>query len=1311
MLFKKTLFVPLWIALLSNVAFAFPVPSLWVGEGSGSDLNTAANWSPALVPGNTAQANFNSGISGIDLAPVATGIFSIGSFNFVEGASEFTFTFDNCEVTFGGTSVGITGSTKNPALNVTNSNHTLLANQLTLGGSVVSDLGSATVTVLNNAVNNSYMIPYQILCSPSPLLMGDDVSWDVRNIATATSDSISSLVTNGQTSFASSFNIGSNATLSFLNRGTAADGASSLDIGDLSGTGSQMSVSGAFTSGDYLSLSFTNAGISGDDTSSNTCGNAGSQGLFGSSFTTGNNSSIVASNSGVSGGASQTAIGKLANDSQFHVAGLFISGDLFTLSLSNSGVNTSNGSGSSSIGVIFGAQGSFDSGLYTGKTGSITVSNSGVNRASLTETCTIGAVAQDQLLMSSDFIANDSLTITATNTGEDIGGNGGVGSNQVGYVGGGQVTLGGSFAIQDDAVINISNAGSATSSVPEDSVGSIATNQMTVGGNFTAGANLKITASNRGSYSGAESGNQIGYVGNDQVLFQSAFYAGNDATITVSNSGSITDGSNNTVGSIQRFPFRCDGAFYVGDSFNLTISNSATNTSSGTTNNVGTLIDGYQAYFGSTFTVADDATITISNSAFYEGTDTTSFVGSMQDQIIIAGAFNGGKNLALTVTNTVTNPNGVTGVGNIIGQIGFQGTCTLGDGTVISATNGGDIAGQISFTGALTVNGSVTLEAINTGTIGSGIGITNSVGGDINIILENSSLIVDNSGTSAPFILGALNGDASSTVTCAQGLIIDTKAGVNATFAGTITSMPALVKQGPGSQTMSGTVDPTSTSTINEGTLNLTGTFIGDIDVGFAGTLTGGGMITGTVINSGITKPTNTLTIAEFINASTGTFDVGISSSQNYLVSSTVDTVLGGGSVLVSSINGTYLFYHPYTVLVSGSSITGTFDSIVAESSLITPVITYSDTAVFVTLRQNTLAAASSANEKNVASVLDSVTSPTLKQSRLISQIVSLPTAKAQDTLDSISGQQYADGAFFAETVNRQFIRRMYDPIRSQVTCNSCAPCCDELTFWSEIGGDFTSIKGTHLNGYQVTAGMQKGICPDWTVGAAISYEGDYIDYSHDGGSQYVNNGLIGVYSLYRPANYYVMTDLAYGYAAGTMDRRIHVGSHIYEAKSHPINSELTFYGEFGGDLKASKKLLIQPFAGLEVDGSWMSSISETAANGWQMRIEGKDHCDVYSRAGLHLTSCKMPKGFLLSVDLAWDYRFTSSNREVDAELALFDGEFEVYGTHLSRSSFEYGFTLLNQISPCWDFYVETTGQVWNRATAFTALAGFGYSW
>ena len=189
-----------------------------------------------------------------------------------------------------------------------------------------------------------------------------------------------------------------------------------------------------------------------------------------------------------------------------------------------------------------------------------------------------------------------------------------------------------------------------------------------------------------------------------------------------------------------------------------------------------------------------------------------------------------------------------------------------------------------------------------------------------------------------------------------------------------------------------------------------------------------------------------------------------------------------------------------------------------------------------------------------------------------------------------------------------------------------------------------------------------------------------------------------------------MLTDLAYGCAAGTMERKINIGSATYKAKSHPINSELTFYGEFGGDLNV-RKLLIQPFVGASVDGSWMNDISESAASGWQMHIKGKDHCDVYSRAGFHLTSCKMPKGFLISVDLSWDYRFTSSNREIVAELDKFAGEFEVYGTHLSRSSFEYGFTLLNQISPHWDIYVETTGEVWNRATTFTALAGLGFSW
>ena len=98
-------------------------------------------------------------------------------------------------------------------------------------------------------------------------------------------------------------------------------------------------------------------------------------------------------------------------------------------------------------------------------------------------------------------------------------------------------------------------------------------------------------------------------------------------------------------------------------------------------------------------------------------------------------------------------------------------------------------------------------------------------------------------------------------------------------------SMPFIIKNGPGTQTLSGTIDPTSPSFINAGVLNLTGSFIGDINVNPLGTLTGSATITGTVTNDGTVLPTHTLTTTNFIQNIDVTYTPLVSAtSTGYLV-------------------------------------------------------------------------------------------------------------------------------------------------------------------------------------------------------------------------------------------------------------------------------------------------------------------------------------------------------------------------------------------------------------------------------------------
>ncbi|MBX9743823.1 MAG: autotransporter domain-containing protein, partial [Chlamydiales bacterium] len=519
-----------------------------------------------------------------------------------------------------------------------------------------------------------------------------------------------------------------------------------------------------------------------------------------------------------------------------------------------------------------------------------------------------------------------------------------------------------------------------------------------------------------------------------------------------------------------------------------------------------------------------------------------------------------------------------------------------------------------------------------------------------------------------------------------------------------------LMKNGLGTQTISGTVDPINPSTINAGILNLTGSFTGDITINPPGTLTGSAIIAGSVFNDGLVIPVNTLTLDDFTNSSTGIYNVQVSASEgNYLVDATSSATLNG-EVLVTSFNGTYAFNETYTILQS-ASISGTFSSASGPTALITPTLSYDATHVYLKLKQNVAAAAFTSNERAVANVLDAAAAPTLAQSLLLSQIVGFSLSDAQRAIDSISGEPYANQTFFSEATNRQFIRRLYDPIRQMVTCNECPDtCCRDFTTWFEAGGNFSYIDENSSKGYQFTWGFQKGFCPSWIIGLAASYEGDFLNYKENGGSAYSNNALVGLYTLYRPDRFYFLADIAYGYNLQSMTRNIHLGSDTSHARSTPKNSEATFYSEIGPDLFVNR-ISIQPFLGVEVDAYWRDKITETSSSGWQLIVQERSKVAAYSRLGLHLTGCKPESNFLISLDAAWDCRLTSADNSIYEKFVSFDGNFEIEGESLSRNSFDYGFTIENRISESWNFYLETTGQIYSNATTFTALTGFTFSW
>ncbi|HEX7817042.1 MAG TPA: autotransporter-associated beta strand repeat-containing protein, partial [Dyella sp.] len=171
-------------------------------------------------------------------------------------------------------------------------------------------------------------------------------------------------------------------------------------------------------------------------------------------------------------------------------------------------------------------------------------------------------------------------------------------------------------------------------------------------------------------------------------------------------------------------------------------------------------------------------------------------------------------------------------IGASTGGVTLGNNFTLGAGGVTAAgANNFTLSGVLSGTGGLTQNGSgiTTLSGANTytgaTTIAAGtlaLGSTGSLLSTGAVNLSGATGTFDISGTSAGSTIGTLTGVAGSQVALgARSLTLGNAA--NTSYAGSINGTGGLVKQGTGTFSLSGANTYTGGTTVNAGTLAVTG--------------------------------------------------------------------------------------------------------------------------------------------------------------------------------------------------------------------------------------------------------------------------------------------------------------------------------------------------------------------------------------------------------------------------------------------------------------------------------------------------------
>ena len=1028
------------------------------------------------------------------------------------------------------------------------------------------------------------------------------------------------------------------------------------------------------TAGDDVSIQTNNNG------SLNGANEAGQVFLKGSSFTVGNNFSFTAENAALGSIASNSDTGQIVFDAG-HQTASWTAGDNANFLLVNGYFNSTNtiaSTGNNAGQIVF--DGSYGEAAFTlGNNAVVTLANNyGSSISNTSSGNDAGQMVLDGDTGTASFSAGDNAAINISNLTNSFIHGLGFDTGQIVVDGDGGTA---SFTVGKSATIILTSASSASNTILSGSDGNDA-GQIVIDGNngiasFTTGDNATLNLSNAG--------------GSTIVSLSSS--AGHDA-------GQIViDGNKNNMASP-------DGAasLTLGNNANLYVINAAGCTITSSFNTGQVVVDGNNGT--ASMVLGNNDVINIVNN----GAITNIVTGSIAAQIVFNGStsFEGSVSLE-TGTNTFI-------------------TATLDtDGSISNA--GTSPAAQIYFSSA-SVYGNPTITAINlSGSAVEGIvfdGTSTATGA--NIALQYSSLLIDT--TAHPlFTIGSLSGDFASLVKLNQDFEITTASGVTTTFAGVIlddSGVNNLTISGSGTQVLSGINTYAGNTTVNGGTLLLTGSVANNVIVNSNAALSGTGTINGSLIvnsngevNPGLNSQLGTLYVNQnYTQASGGVFYAEISGTLSPLgtpesnLLNVAETATLAGTLDVVSVDGTYCIGRPYTILTAGT-LNGTFDHVAALNPFLNVNVLYNpDPTVQIILSTDFITSAETNNQKNVATQIDGIAVPVGNEETVINNLLALTAKQLPKALDEMAGEQYSYLVEINQFSDSRFGRRIFDAVRQSLDPCACE-CGDRgINTWSSFEAEYGRMDNTkNSRGYKQTSlDLSFGLdttCNGLLYGAAMNLESNRISFNLKG-TNTLQNIQGAIYGAYTGSKFYLFSDLMIGQGRSHFKRPIQFAELDQTAHSNPTFTHSLGYAEAGLNFYECG-LLIQPFLGADCSYVNAHAIQEHHAESLNLKVDGRSVWAENIYLGAHFTSCC--DCFEFNADLIYQYRCGSLGTTLNTRFIEFGNAFQIDGGQYSRSGFIGNINAVADLMGLADVYVEFTAELWNHRPTYAGSIGLSRRW
>ena len=547
------------------------------------------------------------------------------------------------------------------------------------------------------------------------------------------------------------------------------------------------------------------------------------------------------------------------------------------------------------------------------------------------------------------------------------------------------------------------------------------------------------------------------------------------------------------------------------------------------------------------------------------------------------------------------------------------------DGEVVAS---GDIIGSSSLSITKTGGGLLTLSGANTYGGGTTITAGRLVAAGGSAIPDSGTMSIEENGTlqlDSDETIGSLAG--SGTISLGGSRMTFGENGLDTEFSGSINGSGGLTKQADCTFTLSGSNTYTGATSVNAGTLILTGTAPGSDVTVASGAKLGGATTIKSLHNSGTFTSGNSIGTTNITGNYTATsssvteIEINDAGQSDFVNVTGTATIASGATLKVVPLDE-ITETREYKFMTAGS-YSGEFT--VLDTALIdfAAEIRGSDYYLTVT-RLPFIDVARTSNQRQIAPYLERTYSgATGDYKSVLDTLAGHSTAsEVRHGMDQLDGELYPTLSIANLQAVSNFNRMIADQLRPGlkplfyprrgVYRGQCPQCCtwNGWTAGYGLGGNAASDGNAH--GYTFsTGGMAVGIDRrlDYATRFGLFYGNGFASTVLDGlaDASTIHSNVGGLYLRHRRYDSYWTTIADLGHDDYVSRRNIAFGSINRTAESRHGGWQSTIYNELGHTFYVGPRLGLQPYTALQYIYIRQNGFTETGANSVNLDVSGDD--------------------------------------------------------------------------------------------------------